>query len=94
MGGRGRDTETGREVRRCSVKRRGGSGGRMGAPTIAVWRIQIGKDTCGASNPSPRPDCTAQGSSAGEILPPKFWLYKPVGVRAVEETAGFSRDSI
>ena len=32
-----------------------------------------------ASSPSPRPDHTAQGSSAGKRKPYKFWLEKPVG---------------
>ena len=27
---------------------------------IHVWWIEIGQDTLGVSNPSPRPDCTAQ----------------------------------
>ena len=33
----------------------------------------------GASDPSPRPDHTAQGSSTGVIYPYNFWLQKPVG---------------
>ena len=32
------------------------------------------EDTWGLSDPSPRSDHTAQGSSAGEIKPHNFWL--------------------
>ena len=44
----------------------------------------------GVSDPGPRPDHTAQGSSARKINPHKFWLKKTVGVGATEETEGFS----
>ena len=43
----------------------------------------------GVSNPSPRPDHIAQGSSTGKIHPHNFWLEKSVGVGAAEENARF-----
>ena len=51
-----------------------------GQSHIHVWWIKIRRDTLGASNPSPRPDHTAQGSSARKITTHNFWLQKPVGV--------------
>ena len=39
-----------------------------------VWWIKIGRATLGANNPSPRTDCTAQGSSARKINCHNFWL--------------------
>ena len=41
---------------------------------IHMWWIKIRKDTLGASDPSPRPYCTAQGSRARKIKPHNFWL--------------------
>ena len=64
-----------------------GRGGRGG------W-MKIGRDTMGVSDPSPRSDHTAQGSSARKIKPHTFWLQNPVRVAVVEETAGFSGESI
>ena len=56
---------------------------------IHMWWMKIGRDTLGASDPSPRPDHTAHGSNAGKIKPHNFWLYKPVRFGVMEETAGF-----
>ena len=41
---------------------------------------KIGRDTLGESNPSPRPDRAAQGSSTGKIKPHNFCLLKSVVV--------------
>ena len=49
----------------------------------------IGKVTLGVSDPSPRPGLIAQGFSTRKIDPCYLWLYKPVGIGAVEKTAGF-----
>ena len=40
---------------------------------IHVWWIKIGKDTLGVNDSSPRPDRTAQYSSARKINPYNFW---------------------
>ena len=40
----------------------------------SVWWIKIRRDRLGASDPKPRPDHTAQGSSARKIDPHNFWL--------------------
>ena len=55
-----------------------------------VWWLKIGRDMLEVNDSSPRPECTAQGSTAGKINPHNFWLYKPVGLGVAEETAGFS----
>ena len=65
---------------------------RTGQYCIHVWWIKIGRGTLGVSDPCPKPDCTARGSSTGEINPHNFWIKKPVGVGKVEETAGFSEN--
>ena len=59
---------------------------------IHVWWIKIGKDTLGVNDSSPRPDRTAQYSSARKINSHDFLLYKPEGVVVEEETGGFSAD--
>ena len=61
------------EARRRSVVQRWQQG-QKGQSNIYVWWVKIGKDTLGDSNPSPSPDCTAQGSSTRKINPHKFWL--------------------
>ena len=48
------------------------------------------RDTLGVSNPSARPDYTAQGSSTGKIKPHYLCLQKPVRAGTVEKTARFS----
>ena len=44
--------------------------GGMGNPTFMCG----GRDTWGSSDPSSRPDCTAQGFSSGKSKPHNFWL--------------------
>ena len=39
-----------------------------------MWWVKIRMDTLRESNPIPRPNHTAQGSSAGKIYPYNFWL--------------------
>ena len=70
-------------------RRGGGSSGGTDSPTFTYW-MKIGRDTLGVSGPSPRPDCTVQGSSARKLHIHYFWLLKPVRVGVVEETAKFS----
>ena len=77
MGGRGKDREPGwaRDETQCGVKRqqwwnRHGHG----LSHIHMWWIKIGRDAMGVSDPSPRPDHTAQGSSTGNVNPHNFWL--------------------
>ena len=41
---------------------------------MCVWQIKIGRETLGVRDPSPRTDCTAQGSSARKINFHDFWL--------------------
>ena len=53
---------------------------------IHVWQIKIRRDMLGASDPSPRPDYTAQGSDARKINPCNSLLEKPVEVGAAEKT--------
>ena len=48
----------------------------------------------GASDRSPSPDHTAQGSSSRKINPHNFWLEKPVGVGVAEGTAEFSGENL
>ena len=47
------------------------------AVAVAEWmvphlHIKIGRDTFRVSDPSPRPDCAVQGSSARKINPHNF----------------------
>ena len=60
---------------------------------IHMGWIKIMRDILGASDPNPRPDCAAQGSSPRKIKPHSFWLENPVRVGAVEETAIVSGES-
>ena len=48
------------------------SGWSNGWSHIHMWWIKIGKDNWGMSDPSPRPDCVAQGSSARKLKPHNF----------------------
>ena len=41
---------------------------------VRMWWVKMGRATLGASDPSPRSDCTAQGSSTRRINPHNFWL--------------------
>ena len=41
---------------------------------IHICWIEIGRDTLGVNNPSPRLHCTAQVSSMDKINPHNFWL--------------------
>ena len=61
---------------------------------IHVGWIKIRRDTLGANDPSPRPDRATQVPSFGKRKPHNFWLEKPVGVVAMEESAGYSEESI
>ena len=74
MSRRDGDLEMGwrREKTRCGIERCSGMGHRESHSH--VWWIKIWRDTLGASDSSPRPDRTAQGSSAGKINPSNFWL--------------------
>ena len=58
----------GGEAWRHGVAQRGGRG-RMG-----LWWVKIRRVTLGVSNPSPRADFIAQGSSVRKIKPHNFWL--------------------
>ena len=69
--------EMGREAWSSGVMRRDGSSGCARADSqshIHMWGIKVRRDTLGASDPSPRPDCTAEGSSARKMNPHNFWL--------------------
>ena len=54
-------------------KMRGG-GGKWAQPVPHSHMVDKNWDTLGRSHPSPRPDSTAQGSSARKIDPHNFWL--------------------
>ena len=56
-----------KEATYIQIGRRGGDAERWwnGWSHIHVWWVKIGKDTSEASDPSPRPDYSAQGSSTG-----------------------------
>ena len=74
MGRRGRDREPGwRGCRVVAVSQQPWRPAERQSD-IHVWWIKIRRDTLGAGDPSPRPDCAAQGSSAGKIKPHNFWL--------------------
>ena len=59
---------------REDVQQGGSSGWRNRQSCIYMWQMKTGRDNWGASNPSPRPDCTAQGSNTGKIKPHNLCL--------------------
>ena len=65
----------------------------MEKPRDVGWVVShphvVDRNTSGERDPSPRPDHPVQDSSNRKISPDNFWLYKPRGVGAAEETAGF-----
>ena len=67
---------------------------RAGKSHIRVWCVKTWRDTLGVSNPSPRLDRAVQGSITGKRKPRKLWLEITVGVRAMEETASYSGESL
>ena len=74
MDRKGRNMEMGQKIEetRCGTERQQQNG--HGRSHIHVWWVDIGIDTLGVSDPSPRPDCTAQGYSSRKVNPHNFWL--------------------
>ena len=60
------------EEMQCVMERQWENG--PGWSHIHVWWIKIGRDTVQVSDPSPRPDCTAQGFSTRKINLHNFCL--------------------
>ena len=71
----------------------GGEGVKWAVPhSLVVNKNQEGYHGSERSNPNPRPDHTTQSSSTRKLDPHNFWLRKPLGVGAAEETADLQED--
>ena len=68
----GMETQGRGEETQCGADRWQWRQNRHGQSHIHMCWIKIGRDTLGAGSPSPRPDHTAQDSSAGKINPHNF----------------------
>ena len=62
----------GGEASRHGLAWRSGSGRAVVLHSRVV--VKFGRDTLGVSDPSPRPDSIAQGSSTRKVSPHNFWL--------------------
>ena len=63
-----------KEARRGTEKLSGTERQQSGQSHTHLLWIKIRRDTSGAKDPSPRPDRSVQGSSAGKMSPHNFWL--------------------